>query len=262
MALSQEQLIRYSRNIPLEGFGREGQEKLLESKVLVIGAGAVGSAALLYLASAGIGELGISDGDRVELSNLQRQIIHTMTDVGREKNRSAERKLRERNPEIRIRPLPDMTAGNIEETVKQYDFILDCTDSFAVKFLINDACVLAEKPYCHSGVLRYGGQVMTYVPGQGPCLRCVLKDVPEGQDTSETAGVLGAAAGVIGSLEAAECVRYLLDTGRLLTGRILSFDGFDMTFREIQVPDPDPACPVCGPDAVIRAPGEDGRTTS
>lgn len=254
MAFSEEQLERYSRHIILKGVGVSGQKKLLSSKVLVIGAGGLGAPALMYLAASGVGTLGIADDDRVELSNLQRQVIHGTSEVGEYKAESAERRVKEINPDVQtILYKERMTADNIAGIIKDYDFILDGVDNFATKFLINDACVLAGKPFCHAGIRGFYGQVMTYVPGEGPCYRCIFEEIPpEGfMDSCSQAGVLGTLPGVIGSLQALEAQKYLLGAGELLTGKILTFDGLTMKFRTVDVPDASPHCRVCGGKADI-----------
>ena len=217
--------------------------------MLVIGAGALGSAALFYLAAAGTGTIGIADFDNVELHNLQRQIIHRTSSVGKPKVFSAQETLQDVNPDIRIVCHNEkMTVDNIQSVLAKYDFVLDCTDRFETKFLINDACVLSKKPYVHAGVVRFEGQVMTYVPGKGPCLRCLLGDVPphEATLTCSQAGVLGAVTGVIGSIQALEAVKFLLGKGDLLVGRVLRFDGLKMDMHVTSFSVPDPDCAVCG----------------
>lgn len=247
MAFSEEQLERYSRHFVLNEIGVSGQKKLLKSKVLVIGAGGLGSTALMYLASAGVGTIGIADYDTVSLSNLQRQIIHKNSSLDMKKTRSAEQTIKELNPDVNIILHEEkMTTDNIEKTLLPYDFIIDATDRFETKFLINDACVLTQKPYVHAGVVRFGGQVMTYVPNKGSCLRCLLEQVPHNAVTCSQVGVLGAAVGIIGSIQALEAVKYLTGTGELLIGRILNFDGLSMNFRIAKFSDSAPDCRVCG----------------
>lgn len=244
-----QQLDRYSRHFALREIGVSGQKKLLASRVLVIGAGALGSASLMYLAAAGVGTIGIADYDRVELSNLQRQIIHRTENIGKLKTNSALHSLKEINPDISINLHPvQATADNIEELIRPYDFIIDGTDRFETKFLINDACVLSKKPYSHAGAVRFGGQTMTYIPNSGPCLRCLLSDIPpHDQNTScSEAGVLGAVTGIIGSVQAAEAVKYLLGIGELLSGRILTLDALSMDIRIVRMEKSDPNCRVCG----------------
>lgn len=249
MIFSEEQLERYSRHFVLREIGVSGQKKLLNAKVLVIGAGALGSAALMYLAAAGVGTIGIADYDRVERSNLQRQIIHRTENIGTPKTASAEQTLKEVNPDISvILHSVQVSANNIEGLICPYDFIIDGTDRFETKFLINDACVLFKKPYSHAGAVRFGGQTMTYVPNGGPCLRCLLGSVPpHEQNVSCTeAGVLGAVTGVIGSIQAAEAIKYLLGIGELLVGKILNFDALSMNIRVTEISKADPHCRVCG----------------
>jgi molybdopterin/thiamine biosynthesis adenylyltransferase len=249
MALSEEQAARYARHFPVPEIGTEGQEKLLASKVLVIGAGGLGSPATLYLTAAGVGTVGVLDSDVVELSNLQRQILHGTSDLGRPKVESAEETLHELNPGVRVVPYHMLAKEeNLPAVLKDYDFVLECTDSFESKFLVSDACVRAGKPYCHASVIRFYGQVLTWVPGQGgPCFRCVFHNPPpEGAAlTAKQAGVLGASAGVIGCLQAAEAVKYLLGAGELLTGQLLTCDLLDMEFQKIPLKR-NPDCPACG----------------
>ena len=256
MAFSEEQLQRYSRHFVLREIGVAGQKRLLASSVLVIGAGALGSASILYLASAGVGTIGIADHDTVELSNLQRQVIHTSKSVGTHKTESAAASVSERNPDVQVRlHTCKMTAENIQDVIKDYDFILDCTDRFETKFLINDACVLSGKPYCHAGVVRFEGQVMTYVPNKGPCLRCLLGGVPSPEDspTCAEAGVLGAVTGIIGSIQALEAVKYILNIGEPLVGRVLNFNGLTMDMRIAKMAESDPDCAVCGKTPGVRS---------
>ncbi|MCD8004942.1 MAG: HesA/MoeB/ThiF family protein [Oscillospiraceae bacterium] len=255
MALTEEQARRYARQLPLPGVGERGQERLLAAKVLVIGAGGLGSSALLYLAAAGVGTLGVAEGDRVSLSNLQRQILYGSEDVGEEKLPRARRAAEGRNPDVRVQAHPGwVTADNIRQIIAPYDIVLDCTDRFEAKFLINDACVLSAKPYVHAGAVGFQGQVTTYVPGQGPCLRCLLGEAPPPEDapTCAQAGILGAVTGVIGSLQALEAVKYLLGMGELLTGRVLCFDGLGTQARAVRF-SADPDCPVCGASPPICA---------
>lgn len=247
MAFSKVETERYARHFVLKEIGVSGQKRLLQSSVLVIGAGALGSSALLYLASAGVGKIGICDGDFVELSNLNRQIIHRQKNLGALKTESAKMAICELNPDITIQTIPQkVTPDNIESVISPYDFILDCTDRFETKFLINDACVLAEKPYSHAGAVRFEGQAMTYVPGRGGCLRCVLGGVPENAATCAESGVLGAIPGILGCIQATEAIKFLLGVGDLLTGRVLSIDGLTMRTHTIRFGKAREDCPVCG----------------
>ena len=176
MAFTNEQLERYSRHIILKEVGAKGQKKLLNASVLIIGAGGLGAPAAMYLAAAGVGTIGIVDADEVDLSNLQRQIIHSTADIGKAKVKSAKETMEAINPDVTVKTYREfVTSENVMELIKDYDFIIDGTDNFPAKFLINDTCVMAGKPFSHAGIIRFKGQLMTYVPGEGPCYRCVFK---------------------------------------------------------------------------------------
>jgi molybdopterin/thiamine biosynthesis adenylyltransferase len=241
MNLTENQIDRYSRHIILQDIGGVGQEKILNGKVLIIGTGGLGAPAALYLAAAGVGTIGLIDGDVVDLSNLQRQVIHFTPDVGRPKVDSAKEKINLINPDVNVITYKDVIhAGNALEILKDYDFIIDGTDNFSAKFLINDACVLAKKPFSHGGILRFDGQTMTYVPGSAS-YRCVFKEPPPKNlvPTCSQAGILGAVAGMLGTIQAAEALKYLTGVGELLTNRMLIFDAKSMNFRTVKVkPDP------------------------
>ena len=256
MAFTNEQLERYSRNIILSEVGVKGQKKLMNAKVLIIGAGGLGAPAALYLAAAGVGTIGIADADEVDLSNLQRQIIHTTADLGKAKVQSAKETMQAINTDITVNTYRTFVAAdNVMELIADYDFILDGTDNFPAKFLINDACVLAKKPFSHAGIIRFRGQLMTYVPGQGPCYRCVFKEPPpkDAVPTCSQAGIIGAVAGAIGSLQAVEAVKYLVGAGDLLTGQLLTYDALKMEFRKIKLPWAH-NCAVCGEHPTILEP--------
>ena len=247
MAFTNEQLERYSRHIILKEVGVKGQKKLLNAKVLIIGAGGLGAPAALYLAAAGVGTIGIVDADEVDLSNLQRQVIHSTNDVGKAKVKSAAESMQAINPDVTVNTYRTFVdSGNILDLIQDYDFIIDGTDNFPAKFLINDACVMAKKPFSHAGIIRFQGQLMTYVPGEGPCYRCVFKDPPpkDAVPTCKQAGVIGAMGGVIGSLQAMEAVKYIIGQGDLLTGRLLTYDALKMTFRTVKLPK-DNNCAIC-----------------
>lgn len=248
MALTNQQAERYSRHIQLKEVGAEGQEKLLHSRILIIGAGGLGSPAALYLAAAGVGTIGIADADEVDLSNLQRQVIHTTQDIGRAKVLSASETMRAINPDITVKTYPvRINSSNILDLIQDYDFIIDATDNFETKFLINDACVMAKLPFCHGGILEFRGQLMTYVPEQGPCYRCIFQEPPSPDTvpTCKQAGIIGAVPGVIGSLQAMEAIKYSIGQGDLLTGRLMTYDALKMEFRTIRLPR-DYNCAACG----------------
>ncbi|MBR3654278.1 MAG: HesA/MoeB/ThiF family protein [Elusimicrobia bacterium] len=246
--MTNEQLERYSRNILLKDVGIKGQQNLLSSKVLVIGAGGLSSAATMYLAAAGIGTIGMADKDKVELSNLNRQIIHNTNRVGIDKTESAKQTINELNPDIKINIYNEISSKNISEIISQYDFVIDATDNFETKFLINDACVAGDKPFSHAGIVGFQGQLMTYVPGKGCCYRCVFKEPPNKDCVSSCSkdGVLGAAVGVIGCMQATEAIKYILGIGELLTGHLLTYNALTAEFRKVKLPPPDKNCPACG----------------
>ncbi len=247
MNLNEEQIERYSRHIILKDVGLEGQEKILKGKVLIIGCGGLGAPAALYLAAAGVGRLGLVDGDAVELSNLQRQVIHFTPDVGKPKTESAREKIAQINPDVKITVYQlRVQADNIAGIIKDYDFIIDGTDNFSAKFLINDACVLAKKPFSHAGVIRFSGQTLTFKPGEA-CYRCLFNaPPPKGVVPScSQAGILGAVAGMLGTIQATEALKFLLGKGELLLNRLLIFDALEMNFREVFFKK-NPACPLCG----------------
>jgi molybdopterin/thiamine biosynthesis adenylyltransferase len=255
MMWGEAQVERYSRHIVLREIGVAGQKKFSAGRVLLIGVGGLGSPAALYLAAAGIGTLGLADSDAVDVSNLQRQIIHSTPDIGRPKVVSAREKIAALNPDVNvIVHAARVNASNIASVINDYDFIIDGTDNFASKFLINDACVLARKPFSHAGILRFDGQAMTYVPGH-TCYRCVF-GAPPPKGTAPTcaqAGVLGVVAGMLGAIQAAEALRFILGKGDLLLDRLLTVDALNMNFRTVALR-PNPACPVCGSGPVILAP--------
>jgi molybdopterin/thiamine biosynthesis adenylyltransferase len=237
----------YSRNILIPKIGESGQLKLLESRVLIIGLGGLGSPALFYLAAAGVGNIGVADCDVVDYSNLQRQILHGRKDVGRNKTESAVETISRLNPDIRLEIYGAISAENIAETIASYDFIVEATDNFKSKFLVNDACMRLGKAFSHAGILGAYGQTMTVVPGQGPCFRCVFQEEPEEgtYETTSEAGVLGSVAGVIGTIQSIEAIKYLLGIGGLLTGRLLTFDALAMAFMEVKL-SWNRECAVCG----------------
>jgi molybdopterin/thiamine biosynthesis adenylyltransferase len=260
MTLTDIQIERYSRHILLKDVGGEGQEKLLNSRVLIIGAGGLGAPVALYLAAAGIGHIGLIDADTVDITNLQRQVIHFTPDIGRPKVDSAKEKIAAINPDVKVTTYNDFfMASNALSLLKEYDFIVDGTDNFATKFLINDACVIAKKPYSHGGILRFDGQTFTYTPSKTPgnavgsaCYRCIFDSPPPANavPTCSQAGVLGAIAGMLGTIQAAEVLKYSIGIGELLENRLLMFDALTMKYRSVNVKKRD-NCPVCGDNPTI-----------
>lgn len=226
--LSKEEVRRYDRQMLLPQVGSEGQKKLKSASVLIVGAGELGAPAALYLAGAGIWKIGIMDADVVTVSNLQRQIIHSIKTEGMNKAESAKKALAKINDKIEIKAYPYfLNADNAEAIITEYDFVLDAVDNFETKFLINDACVLNGKAFSHAGILQFEGQVMTYVPGEFPCYRCIFEGIPPKgtvQNCSE-AEIIGAVAGIIGSIQALEAIKYFLGAGELLVGKCLFLMG-------------------------------------
>lgn len=257
--LSDEALERYARHIVLREVGGVGQAKLLRARVLVVGAGGLGSPLILYLAAAGVGTIGVADFDRVSLSNLQRQIAHRTEDVGRLKTDSAADAARAINPGVSIIPHPErLTVDNALAIIGPYDIVADGSDNFATRFLINDACYFAGKTLVSAAVTEFDGQLATFKAKAGakqvsPCYRCIFPEPPPPNavpNCSET-GVLGAVAGVMGTLQALEVMKEILNLGDSLAGRLLIYDALAANFRTVKVP-PDPACRLCGPAPAIR----------
>lgn len=249
MDFTEEQIERYSRHIILPEVGGRGQAKLLKSKVFVLGAGGLGSPSLLYLAAAGVGAIGIADGDCVDLSNLQRQIIHNNERVGKPKVHSAAESINKLNPDVKVAPFHGrLTVDNIREIIREYDVVLDGSDNFPTRFLMNDAAFFEKKPLVSGSMFRFDGQVAVFNPHGGfPCYRCLYPEPPpKGLVPScQEAGVLGALAGVIGVLQAVETIKLLLGIGDRLEGHLMIFDALKMTFRKVRVMK-DPECALCG----------------
>ncbi|WP_121741602.1 SAMP-activating enzyme E1 [Natronorubrum halophilum] len=269
LRLDATQLDRYSRHVIMDEIGPEGQQRLLEGSVLVVGAGGLGSPAIQYLAAAGVGRLGIVDDDVVERSNLQRQIIHGDDDVGRPKVDSAADYVARLNPDIDVDTHETrLTAVNVAELVDDYDVVLDASDNFATRYLLNDHCVLTGTPLSHGAIYRFEGQVTTFTNDRGddsseadsasegspPCYRCLFPEAPEPGTVPDcaTTGVLGVLPGTVGCIQATEVVKYLLEKGDLLEGRLLMYDAMDMTFETVDILS-NPSCPVCGEDAEIES---------
>src|SRR5436190_1480111 len=251
--LDPEQRTRYSRHLLLPEVGEEGQQKLLESKVLLLGAGGLGSPAALYLAAAGVGTLGIVDMDVVDESNLQRQILHNMERIGERKVDSAKKTLTALNPDVDVVTYDvRFGADNILDIIDGYDVILDGTDNFPTRYLLNDASLMKRIPVVHGSIFRFEGQVTVFDPYNGPCYRCLLPEPPppELAPSCSEAGVLGVLPGIIGSIQALEAIKLILDLGEPLRGRLLAYDALEETFRNFKVRR-DPSCPACGENANI-----------
>ncbi len=252
--LSREQMDRYSRQIILQEVGLAGQRRLLESRVLVVGAGGLGSPAALYLAAAGVGTIGIVDGDRVELNNLHRQIVHATEDLGRPKTQSAARTLQALNPDVRVVPFQTtLTSENALEIIRDFDLVVNGSDNFPTRYLVNDACVFLKKPLVDASILRWEGQATTFLPGHG-CYRCLFPSPPPPGAVPSCAegGILGALAGFMGTLQATEAVKILVGRGRTLVNRLLLFDALENEFRVVRWAR-NPQCPVCGDHPTITA---------
>ncbi|MHC3436541.1 SAMP-activating enzyme E1 [Natrialbaceae archaeon A-gly3] len=249
LRLDATQLDRYSRHVIMDEVGPEGQKRLLEGSALVVGAGGLGSPAIQYLAAAGVGELGIVDDDAVERSNLQRQIVHGDDDVGRPKVDSAADYVESLNPDVDLETYETrLTADNVAEILEGYDIVLDASDNFATRYLLNDYCSLEGVPLSHGAIYRFEGQVTTFEnDGDGPCYRCIFPEAPEPGTVPDcaTTGVLGILPGTVGCIQATEVVKYLLGKGETLEGRLLMYDAMEMTFETVEVRQ-NPDCPVCG----------------
>ncbi len=251
--MTEAQIERYSRHIILSEVGGKGQEKLLGGKVLLVGAGGLGSPAGLYLAAAGVGTIGVIDADVVDVTNLQRQVIHFTADLGKPKVDSAAAKMRAINPDVNVVTYhARLTAANALEILADYDFVIDGTDNFPSKFLVADACHFSGTPYSHAGILRFDGQIMSVLPGESACYRCVFTaPPPKGAVPScSQAGVLGVLAGVIGTLQATEAVKFLLGQGELLTDSLLVYNALKTNFRKVGLKR-NPNCPLCGEHPTI-----------
>ncbi|HKZ50362.1 MAG TPA: ubiquitin-like small modifier protein 1 [Dehalococcoidia bacterium] len=253
LVFNEEQVVRYSRHIIMPSVGGAGQRKLLESKVLIVGAGGLGSPAAIYLAMAGVGTLGLVDFDRVDLSNLQRQILHHTKDVGRPKVESARDTIAAYNPDVAVVAHNEpLTAENAFETLGPYDIVLNGADNFATRYLVNDACYLLGKPLVDGSIFMFEGQVTVFLPGQG-CYRCLFPAPPPPGlvPNCAEAGVLGVLPGVVGCIQATEAAKLVLEIGEALVGRLLLFDALAMEFRQVRTRR-DPECPLCGDNPTIR----------
>ena len=244
MTLYSEQRERYARHLSLPEIGEAGQARLGAARVLVAGVGGLGSPAAYYLVAAGVGTVGLADSDRVDPSNLQRQILHATKDVGRLKVESAAEKLSALNPDVDVRAHPErLTKENAAGVFSAYDFVIDATDNFASKFMIADVCHKLKKPYSHAGIMKFMGQTMTVLPGRTACYRCVFEQEPP-ENGGKPQGPLGSVPGVLGAIQATEAIKFILGVGELLTNALLVYDALDMSFRRLQVRKND-RCPLC-----------------
>lgn len=253
---TEEQIERYSRHIILPEVGAEGQSKLLESKVFMIGAGGLGSPVAYYLAAAGVGTIGIADADAVDLSNLQRQIIHNQDRIGMPKVESARETMQALNPDVTVKTYNHfVTADNIREIIRDYDLVIDGCDNFPTRFLVNDACFFEKKPLVSGAMFRFEGQVATFKPhedAEGPCYRCLYPEPPPAGlvPSCSEAGIMGALAGAVGTIQAVEAIKELLGIGDSLSGRLMTFDALRMEWKKLRL-HRDPACPLCGENPTV-----------
>lgn len=246
--LEPQELVRYSRHLGLAEVGEAGQRRLKQSSVLIVGVGGLGSPAALYLAAAGVGRIGIVDHDTVDLTNLQRQVLHDTAGVGQKKTKTARARLHAINPLVDVEPIDDeLTAANALDVIADYDVVVDGTDNFKTRYLTNDACVLLGKPNVYGSVLRFEGQASVFATPDGPCYRCLFREPPPPGlvPTCAEAGVLGVLPGLIGTIQATEAIKLLIGAGQTLAGRLLLVDALRMNFRTIQLRR-DPTCPACG----------------
>jgi len=249
-----EQIERYSRHIILPEVGGSGQQKMLEARVLLLGAGGLGSPAAYYLAAAGIGNLGIVDFDQVDLSNLQRQIIHSTERIGMLKTESAKKTIQALNPDVNVSLYNEkMDSSNIMSLIKDYDYVVDGSDNFPTRYLVNDACVMKNKTLIHGSIYRFEGQVTVFKPGDGPCYRCLYPEPPPPGmvPNCQEGGVLGVLAGVIGNLQVVEVLKLILGIGKPLVGKRLIYDALNTEFRSLRLRR-DPNCPICGEKPTIK----------
>ena len=253
MKFTEAQLQRYSRHLTLPEVGEEGQTKLLNAKVFMVGAGGLGSPVGYYLSAAGVGTIAIIDNDEVDLSNLQRQIAHCTRTLGMPKVESAKYTFESLNPDVHIIPIKErLTKQNILGLIKNYDIVIDCSDNYATRFLVNDACVMAKKTLVTGAVFKFEGQLTVFVPGDGPCYRCLFEEPPPPGilPSPQGLGLLGVVPGVIGTLQAAEVIKLIVGTGQILKGELLIYDALKTSFRKVKIPK-NPDCAICSDHPAI-----------
>ena len=251
---TEEQIERYSRHIILPEVGGAGQQKMLEARVLLLGAGGLGSPAAYYLAAAGIGNLGIVDFDRVDLSNLQRQIIHSTERIGMLKTESAKKTIQALNPDVNVTLYNEkIDSSNILSIIKDYDYVVDGSDNFPTRYLVNDACVMENKTLIHGSIYRFEGQVTVFKPNSGPCYRCLYPEPPPPgmSPNCQEGGVLGVLAGIVGNLQVVEVLKLILGIGEPLVGKLLIYDALKTEFRNLNLRK-DASCPLCGEEPTIK----------
>jgi adenylyltransferase/sulfurtransferase len=254
MEFNEEQLQRYNRQIILPEVGLEGQKKISQARVFIVGSGGLGSPVGYYLVAAGIGTLAIIDSDNVELSNLQRQIAHSVKTLGKPKVESAKIHFESLNPDVRIIALKQrLTKDNILYLIQDYDIVVDCSDNFPTRFLVNDACVMSNKPLVTGAILGFEGQLTVVVPGDGPCYRCLFEDPPPpgALPSPQEVGLLGVIPGVIGTLQATEVLKLIISSGKILKGDLLIYNALKGAFRKVKIPR-NPECPVCSDNPRIK----------
>jgi len=259
MDFTESQIERYSRQIILREIGGEGQKRLLQARVVIIGAGGLGSPSAYYLAAAGVGKIGIVDSDKADLSNLQRQILHFTKDVGRLKTESAQEKLTAINPDCEVVPhTTRLNAKNVLDIIGEYDAVINGSDNFPTRYLINDACIISKTPLFEGAVIGFSGQAITIKPHESACYRCLYEEPPPPGliPSCQEAGVMGAIPGVIGIIQATEVIKWILGKGSLLTDRLLIYNGLEMEFNELEI-SRNPQCPVCGDNPSIKELRED-----
>lgn len=253
MEFTDDQLLRYSRHIILPEVGGKGQSKIANAKVFIVGAGGLGCPVGYYLTAAGVGTIALIDNDTVEMSNLQRQIAHSVNTIGMPKVESAKRTFEALNPDVNIVAIQKrMSKDDIIDLIRDYDIVVDGSDNFPTRYLVNDACFMAGKPLVSGAILRFEGQVTTILPGDGPCYRCLFEEPPPPGlvPSCQEAGVLGVLPGVIGGLQATEVLKLILGKGDVLKGELLIYNALKTTFRKVKVPK-NPSCPLCGANPTI-----------